>query len=635
MQINPRRKGSLLYTWTMAFIVLFSIGSVGAAESTIETFDDIEAYVDGTIESQMVLKDMPAVTISVVKDGSLIFSKGYGMADTDKQIPVSAESSLFRIGSTSKLFTWTSIMQLYEQGKVDLDADVNTYIDFEIPATYEQPITLRHILTHTAGFEEGALGYLIRYYPKMGPKLEEAMKLYIPARLNPPGKVSSYSNYGTALAGLIVQNVTGQPFNQYVEEHIFQPLGMTKTTFEEPLPAKLKPLMVRGYARENGVFSEEPFEVLNSIGPAGAVSSNANDMSKFMLAHLNNGELNGKRILKADTVRLMHSKLWAGDERLSGMAHGFYERHFNGHRLIGHGGDTLQFHTDMVLDKAEDLGIFVSYMTTTDNDARNAFVKQFYDHYFPKEREHIVPPSDFASRADKYAGSFISWRRNESTIEKAASILSGPVEVAPSGNNTLVVSGAVPARQYVEVENNLFRQVDGDERLAFVENTDGDIEGLYFDSAPFVGFQAVPAFQSSFFKVQLPIICLLVMLFVFITWGYKRRAYRAATGASRGLIYSALATGAVNFLLIIFFVLIIAVYEENLYGSVPFAFKANLILPIVAVLLALLTAYFFVKRQLSEGPSLASTIWYSIVVFAGLYMAYFYYYWNFLGWNYK
>ena len=262
--------------------LLCSMSLFSAQASSAPSLETIGSYIDGTIESQMVLEDIPAVTVSVVKDGQLLFSKGYGFADLEKRIPVNAEKSLFRIGSTSKLFTWTAVMQMVEAGKLDLDADVNSYLDFKIPATYAQPITLKHILAHTAGFEDGGLGYLIQYFPDHGPELAEAMEKYIPLRVNAPGEVTSYSNYATALAGLIVQNVSGKPFNQYVKEHIFDPLGMTYATFEEPLPQHLAEHMVKGYAREAGKFDEKPFEMINSFGPAGAVAASAEDMAKFM-----------------------------------------------------------------------------------------------------------------------------------------------------------------------------------------------------------------------------------------------------------------------------------------------------------------------------------------------------------------
>src|SRR6185369_14127149 len=118
------------------------------------TAADVEAFLDGLVPLQIQRDDIAGATIAVVKDGKLLFTKGYGYADVEKKIPVSAQNTLFRPGSISKLFTWTAIMQLYEQGKLDLDRNVNDYLDFKIPDAFGKPITLKNIMTHTPGFEE-------------------------------------------------------------------------------------------------------------------------------------------------------------------------------------------------------------------------------------------------------------------------------------------------------------------------------------------------------------------------------------------------------------------------------------------------------------------------------------------------
>src|SRR5690554_4702283 len=179
MQVQHNSSGGAFITALCSLLLSTLLFSTQAISQ--DKFENIGTYIDGTIEAQMILEDTPAVTVSVIKDGELIFAKGYGYADIAAQKPVDAATSLFRIGSTSKLFTWTAVMQMYEQGKLDLDADVNQYLDFKIPDTYAEPITLRHILGHTAGFEDGALGYLIKYYPDKGPELAEAMEQFIPA----------------------------------------------------------------------------------------------------------------------------------------------------------------------------------------------------------------------------------------------------------------------------------------------------------------------------------------------------------------------------------------------------------------------------------------------------------------------
>src|SRR5215208_847570 len=208
------------------------------------TATDVEAFLDGLVPLQLKNADIAGATISIVKDGKLLFAKGYGYADVEKKKPVSPQETLFRPGSISKLFTWTAVMQLFEQGKLDLDRDVNDYLDFKIPDAFGKPITLKNILTHTPGFEE----QIKDLFTDSGtPNLGQYLKTHIPARIYPPGTVPAYSNYATALAGYIVQRVSGRPFDDYIAENIFGPLRMTHSTFAQPLPSSLSSLMSGGY----------------------------------------------------------------------------------------------------------------------------------------------------------------------------------------------------------------------------------------------------------------------------------------------------------------------------------------------------------------------------------------------------
>src|SRR5207302_10753143 len=209
---------------------------------------DLEAFLDGMMPSQLNREDIAGAAIAVVKDGKIIFAKGYGFSDVEKRTPVTPDATLFRPGSISKLFTWTSVMQLAEQGKLDLDKDVNEYLDFKIPPAYGKPITLKNIMTHTAGFEELGRDLFVSDAQHMH-SLEQFLKHHTPDRIFPPGVVPAYSNYATALAGYIVQRVSGKPFEQYVQDNIYTPLGMQRSTFVQPLPENLKSMMSNGYKK--------------------------------------------------------------------------------------------------------------------------------------------------------------------------------------------------------------------------------------------------------------------------------------------------------------------------------------------------------------------------------------------------
>src|SRR5215211_1330131 len=207
---------------------------------------DFETFLDALIPSQLRNRSIAGAVVSVVKDGQVLFQKGYGYSDLEEKRPVLPDQTLFRPGSISKLFTATAVMQLVEQGRLDLDRDINDYLDFSIPKTYPEPITLRQLLTHAGGFEETLKNLFVARESDIKP-----LRMYLvnemPARIFPPGKIPSYSNYGFTLAGYIVERVSSEKFERYIENHILKPLGMNNSTFDQPLPPQLAPQMSKGY----------------------------------------------------------------------------------------------------------------------------------------------------------------------------------------------------------------------------------------------------------------------------------------------------------------------------------------------------------------------------------------------------
>src|SRR3954469_6089704 len=291
--------------------------------ATPETHDltaaDLDAFLAGVMPLQLERENIAGAVVLVVKDGKVLYSHGYGYADVVKKTPVSPDSTLFRPGSISKILNWTAVMQLVEQGKLDLDRDVNDYLDFRIPATYAQPVTLRNIMTHTGGFEETVQELFVRDASDLKP-LDIYLRTHMPARIFPPGTTPAYSNYATTIAGYIVQRVSGQPFDDYIDEHILKPLGMTQSTTRQPLPESFKSRMSNGY----DVASEpaKSFEFVEAA-PAGSSSVTAADMAKFMIAHLQDGTFQGVQILKPETARLMHSAQFENIPGMNAMALGF------------------------------------------------------------------------------------------------------------------------------------------------------------------------------------------------------------------------------------------------------------------------------------------------------------------------
>src|SRR6266702_3774478 len=275
-----------------------------AAPTPVHPLDqaDLNAFFDGILPLQLERSDIAGASVLVMKDGNVLLEKGYGYSDVKAKKPVDPGTTIFRLASISKLFTWVSVMQLVEQGKLNLDTDANTYLDFQIHPAFGRPITLRNLMTHTGGFEEEAREIIIINAKKI-PTLREFLIENQPRRLFPPGLVPGYSNYGVGLASYIVERASGEPFEQYVAEHIFLALGMTHSTFYQPLPNDLGSLPSEGY-RGNTEKPAVGFEIFNPAG-AGGISSTASDMGRFGQALLNAGELDGRRILKPETLEAM------------------------------------------------------------------------------------------------------------------------------------------------------------------------------------------------------------------------------------------------------------------------------------------------------------------------------------------
>ena len=488
------------------------------------TAADVETFLDGILPLQIKRDDIAGATVAVVKDGKLLFAKGYGYADVEKKKPVSAQETLFRPGSVSKLFTWTSVMQLFEQGKLDLDRDVNEYLDFKIPDAFGKPITLKHILTHTPGFEEQIKNLIITDTAK--PDLGQYVKTHIPGRIYPPGTVPAYSNYATAVAGYIVERVSGKPFDEYVNENIFKPLKMERSTMTQPLPQQLAGLMSNGYRVGSGEV--QPFEMVTAY-PAGSLSSTATDMAQFMLAHLQDGKLGDAQILKPETARLMHSRLFALDDAMNGMCYGFYEESRNGQRIIGHGGDTVYFHSDLHLILDQKIGLFVSYnsLGRGDSPGRTNLWEAFLDRYYP-----YTPPAASSATAKDDAnaasGSYILSRRAETSFLKAAFIVN-QFTVAAEGDDIVTpqLTGANgKPKHWQAIGPMTFRERDGQDKLVFKPDESGRMQMVL--PYPFFVGQRVGTFQNA--KVLLVVlgVSLGLMLLTLILWPvgwFVRRHY--------------------------------------------------------------------------------------------------------------
>lgn len=479
------------------------------------TAPDVEAFLAGVMPLQLAREDIAGAVITVVKDGKVLFSQGYGYANVEKKIPVSPENTLFRPGSISKLFTWTAVMQLVEQGKLDLDRNVNDYLDFKIPDTYPKPITLRNIMTHTSGLEETVQELFVRDASDLKP-VYAYVKEHLPARIFPPGTTPAYSNYATTVAGYIVQRVSGQPFDDYIEEHILKPLNMNHSTFRQPLPDSLKPLMSNGY--EVASQPARSFEFVEAA-PAGSSSVTAADMAHLMMAHLQDGSYEGAQILKPETAKLMHARQFENMPGMNAMALGFYEETRNGHRIIGHAGDTEYFHSDLHLVLDQNLGFFISYNSAGKGEIspREAVWQKFLDRYLPYQPSAAQATGNEDTKP--LLGRYLVSRRADTTIMKVLSAV-GQAKVSANDDGTLSVDALKDLngepKKFRQIAPSLYRDINDQDLIGF--KRDSSNNPVLVIDFPFMVFQKSPVYENGALNIPVIIGSLVILLLAVLLW---------------------------------------------------------------------------------------------------------------------
>ena len=502
------------------------------------TADDVNAWLDGYLPYALHTADIAGAVVVVVKDAQVLTERGYGYADVAARTPVDPKLTLFRPGSVSKLVTWTAVMQLVEQGKLDLDADVNGYLDFKIPPREGKPVTMRNLMQHVAGFEEQAKG-IISEDPK-SPAFEVLLKQWVPQRVFAAGTTPAYSNYGASLAGYIVQRVSGEPFDAYVEKHIFQPLDMQHSSFRQPLPADLLPLMSKGY--ELASDEPHPFEIIGPA-PAGAMSSPGEDMAHFMIAHLQNGEYHGNRILSAATAEMMHNSPLTVLPPLNRMQLGFFETNINGREVIGHLGDTSYFHTSLHLFLKENVGFYVSFNSVGKSGAagslRTALFDDFADRYFPaSDSPTQVDAKTAAAHAAMMVGHWANSRGSQSNFLAVVGFIGQTkVSVGPKGELVTPFNALNDKpRHWVEIAPFLWREPDGHERLA-AQVANGKVVRFSIDElSPFMVFDRVPWYQDGVWLLPLLYASIGALALTALLWpvgALVRRHYKARLAFDR------------------------------------------------------------------------------------------------------
>jgi CubicO group peptidase (beta-lactamase class C family) len=437
---------------------------------------ELAGFVDTLIATQMAKENIPGAVFLLVQNGKVLYQRGYGFANVERRQPVDPEKTIWRIGSISKVFTATAVVQLADRGRYRLSDDVNRYLTRpKVPATFPEPVTFEHLLTHTAGLDEirpGTRAETAAGVLPLGDFLTGKL-----VRLRVPGRTISYSTYGITLGGYLVEQVSGMDFETYLARNVWGPLGMTRSSIN--VPDALKSDLAQGYEYDGGANKLAEWEWYHTT-PASSINASAADMGRFIIAHLQDGRYGNTRILSESAARDMHRQHMTSHPDLAGFAYGFYEGVTNGERLLQHGGNVEGFSAQLTLIPARGLGFFIASQHEPAR-LRDVVQSALLDRYFPAKpapAAAAVPMPGYRERAPRFAGTYELNQFCHSCGPDRREYYR--VEVKANADGTISITGnPLPL---VEVAPFFFKRVNGTGGAAFREDSSGRVTLLAGES---------------------------------------------------------------------------------------------------------------------------------------------------------
>jgi CubicO group peptidase (beta-lactamase class C family) len=590
-------------------------------------------FADEFFPREMTLRQIPGVVFVFVSAGRIAVARGYGAARLEPRRQVDPDRTRFRLASVSKAITATAVLKLVEDGRLDLHRNVNAYLaGFQVNEE-RGPITLHHLLTHMAGFEERLTGMAARSPADIRP-LADYLARSMPPVFVEPGRVISYSNHGFGLVGLLVQQASGRPFADYVREQVFEPLGMSRSdVLVGPVPDDL----AVAYDVVDGRYRALSPEYLQ-IAPAGAFFTTGTDMGRFLIAHLRGGAYQDRRILRPDTVALMHAQHFAQSPGMSGWAYGLWEDTRNGHRALLHNGGGKGYRALVYLLPEQDAGFFVAYNLADrheQGELQEVFITRFRERFLPAPRGVAVASPESGSN-EHLVGDYLYVRRARTTMESFVSVVNR-VRVGTGQNGVLSVTGS--SRGPVEltpVGPLLFRRSDGRGVIAFERASESGPQRLLMtmDSGFPAVYERVPLAAS--LRVQVSWLAAMVLVFLYAAvWrpiaSLKRKRRVDAWKTRRWSGWLGSTASALNLVLLAGFPIaflgrIEGGFPEFIYG-VPVAARFLLLVPAVTGIMtvAALTA---VVADFRNSPTSPRRFADCLVVAALLSFVAFAWYWN-------
>lgn len=609
-------------------VAITASGLANGASTTTQK-NSLETLVDDAANRALSDHDAGGVTVAVV-DGDDILTSGYGHAFQSENVPVQADETLFRVGSVSKVVTWTAAMQAIDRGRLTSDAPVDDHLEaVDIPQTYDDPITLAHLATHTSGFGVRGRGDSVREPAYVRP-LAESVATDVPSRVRPPGELPQYTNYAAALTGQLIADSTGQPFDSFVAENLFDPLEMSNSTFQ-PAPSALVPA--------EGTAVEDVVSFYSDVAPASGLHATGADMARLLRAHLNGGVVDGERILSAQAVETMHRQWYTPNERVDGMAFGLFEGSRGDTRVVRHGGGVPQFACEFALVPDEGVGVFVAAHGEEASEAKQEVVDALFERFAPVESSPARrTPDGMPDRAAELSGRYQSVNTTDNTsAEKLVfGLLTGqPIDVRVADDGRLITEQGDRRDEWVESEPLVFEHIEEDATLLFREE-DGTVTHLLDGLG---AYERIGYHERLSVHGQMAVAAGLIVLTGLLGWpaaaGWRR--YRGGeslpTSATKARWVAGAGVAGPFVLVLALLGVAVAVASMDgptLFNRPPAWFEAVFIIPTLGAVATAGAIGYGVRAWLRSEWTLASRVHYSVVVTAAAVLYALLQYWNLL-----
>ncbi|MEM7151995.1 MAG: serine hydrolase [Myxococcota bacterium] len=482
----------------------------------------LEAHLDEHVAQQMQQSGVPGVVVSVVQGDRVLLAKGWGHADRENDIPMDGQRTVVRVASISKTFTASVVAQLEDDRRLDVDAPVDDYLPgYGLPPRFDSPATLRHLLSHSSGIINNNVGRVSRDAPAQS--FADFLAETMPPALRPPGVAIVYSNHGNALAGLVVEQVTGVPFADHADRALLTPLRMDSSSFV--LTPEIESALAVSYVPEGGELRPQEYLHFKTV-PASALHTTAADMAHYMIMHLSEGRFEGQPVLGPEAMRRMTEPVAALDPALPTYHYAFAHARTEGHPTRSHGGSVPAFLSRLVLFDEHDFGVFVC-QNSLGTSIGPAIVESIAEHFLPPPSiPEVVPdgdgrPEDPGALAGHYRK--VSKTDTPAFTRGLALLLEKASHVSTDAEGFLTVDG----ERFVRTGPHVFmreREGKAPEAVVFVTDESGQGQWLHRGLS---SSERRPWYAAPF--VQLPALAL-AWLLLLVAAVRRRGLVRAAAG---------------------------------------------------------------------------------------------------------